>query len=84
MELKPTHFIGEPIEVVFDQPPALEKKTGCPGKFVWRGDTFQIEEIIAEWHEYTRRGKQARNMRPAHVSTAEQRGSWGLVRIIIG
>ena len=28
--LTPFRFIGEEIEVVFDEPPALEKKPGCP------------------------------------------------------
>jgi hypothetical protein len=78
MDLKPLHFIGEPIEVVFDHPPVLEKKPGCPRKFIWRGDTFLIEEIMAEWHEYRRRGKQVLNMRPSHAITAEQHGSWGV------
>ena len=73
-------FIAEEIEVVFDQPPTLEKKPGCPDSFFWQGDRFEIIEVLAEWHDYRRRGRMARNMQPAHLAVAEQRGSWGVGR----
>lgn len=78
MEYKPLRFIGEPIDVVFDTLPVLEKKPGCPNAFSWRGESFRIEEIISEWHDYRRRGRMARNMQPGHAATAERRGSWGV------
>jgi len=78
MEYKPLHFIGEPIDVVFDTDPVLEKKPGCPNAFSWRGESFRIEGIISEWHDYRRRGRMARNMQPGHAATAERRGSWGV------
>jgi hypothetical protein len=78
MELKPLHFIGEPVEVHFARPPDLEKMPGPPDGFTWRGSRHIILEIISEWHDYRRRGRMARNMRPTHTSTAERRGSWGV------
>jgi hypothetical protein len=72
------HFIQEAITVAFDQPPLLEKKPGCPNRFTWRDELFVIEEPLAEWHDYQRRGRMARNMRPAHAAIAQQRGSWGV------
>jgi len=71
-------FIQEAIEVEFDRPPVLEKKPGCPNRFTWRGEHFELSETLAEWHDYRRRGKMARNMRPAHAASAERRGSWGV------
>jgi hypothetical protein len=40
--------------------------------------TFEIVEILSEWHEYKRRGRMARNMSPEHAAVAESRGSWGV------
>jgi hypothetical protein len=73
-------FIAESIEVEFDRPPMLEKKPGCPDRFIWRGEIFVITEKLAEWHDYRRRGRMASNMQPAHAAVAEQRGSWGVGR----
>jgi hypothetical protein len=78
VELKSKRFIAEEIEAIFDQPPALEKKPGCPDGFIWRGRTYHIVEMLAEWRDYQRRGRMARNMMPAHAATAELRGSWGV------
>jgi hypothetical protein len=60
-EIKPLRFIGESIEVQFDQPPMLEKKPGCPEQFIWRGETYRVIEILQEWHDYSRRGRMAHN-----------------------
>ena len=73
-------FIGEEIEVLYDIPPALEKKPGCPNGFVWRDETFRVAEMLSEWHDYRRRGRMARNMQPQHAAVAENRGSWGVGR----
>ncbi len=73
-------FIGEEIEVTFDNPPMLEKKPGCPDRFAWGEELFEIVEMLGEWHDYRRRGRMAQNMTPAHLSTAEGRGSWGVGR----
>jgi hypothetical protein len=73
-------FIDEPIQVQFDQAPALEKKPGCPNRFIWREETYRIIECLSEWHNYGRRGKMAHNMRPSHLTAAVRRGSWGVGR----
>jgi hypothetical protein len=78
MDIKPLHFIGEPIDVYFNQPPLLEKKPGPPDAFTWREERYLISEVLSEWHDYRRRGSMKRNMRPAHLTTAERRGSWGV------
>jgi len=80
MEFKPLRFIGEPIEVQFDEAPAFEKKPGCPDRFTWGEETYHIVESLSEWHDYSRRGRMARNMRPEHLATASSRGSWGVGR----
>jgi hypothetical protein len=73
-------FIGQEIEVEFDQPPVLSKKPGCPDRFVWQGTRYEIVELLHEWHDYGRRGRMTKNMRPAHLATAVRRGSWGVGR----
>jgi hypothetical protein len=78
MNYTPLHFFNEPIEVHFSQPPLLEKKPGCPQAFTWRGRLHEITEMLSEWHDYQRRGRMAKNMRPSHAAVAAQRGSWGV------
>jgi hypothetical protein len=77
-EFKPIKFINEPIDVRFEQKPFLEKKPGMPSGFTWRGEEFTIVELLSEWHDYRRRGRMARNMRPTHAASASVRGSWGV------
>lgn len=78
MAYRPLHFIGEPVEAIFDQPPILEKKPGCPAGFIWRGERFRVVELLSEWHDYRRRGRFAGNMRETHLAVASGRGSWGV------
>jgi hypothetical protein len=80
MNFAPVRFIGETVEVAFDQPPLLKKKPTCPDRFVWRGETVEIAAVLSEWVDYNRRGRMARNMRPAHAARASLRGSWGVGR----
>ena len=80
MEMQSLRFIGEAIEVEFDQAPAFEKAPDCPARFVWRGETHRITELLSEWHDFGRRGRMAENMRPAHLAAASRRGSWGVGR----
>ena len=75
---KPIRFINERIEVIFDNPPVLEKKPGCPDGFKWRDQVYRIINRISEWHDYQRKGRMARNMSPAHAAVAKRRGSWGV------
>ena len=79
-DLKPHKFIGEPIEVVFSTPPAMQKKPGPPQGFIWRENTFSIVEVLSEWHDYQRRGRMARNMRSEHADCASRIDSWGVGR----
>ena len=78
--IKEPRFIGQEIEVAFNRPPLLEKKPGCPDRFHWQDETFEITAILSEWHDYRRRGRMARNMQPQHAAVAEKRGSWGVGR----
>lgn len=79
-EFTPIHFFDERIEVLFDTPPLHEKTPDCPGGFIWEGKTYQITETLSEWNDFTRRGKYARNMRPAHAAVASTRGSLNVGR----
>ena len=78
MSFKPIRFIHEPVAVQFDSPPILEKKPGCPDSFFWRENQFNILEIVSEWHDYDRKGRMAKNMKPANARKASKRGSWGV------
>jgi len=80
MRVMETRFIGEPIQVEFDEAPLLEKKPGCPDRFVWGEQRFTVVEMLAEWHDYERRGRMSRNMQPAHLERARVKGSWGVGR----
>jgi hypothetical protein len=73
-------FIGEPIQVEFHGQPLLAKKAGCPVAFHWRGERFAVAEMLAEWHDYRRRGRMALNMTPGHAQSASRRGSRGVGR----
>ncbi len=80
METNPSGFIDEQIEVTFTQSPVLEKKPTCPAAFLWRDRRYAVVEMLGEWFDYSRRGRMARNMAPAHAATASLRGSWGVGR----
>ena len=74
------HFYDEQIEVQFDTPPTYEKTPPCPNGFVWEGETYRIIQTLSEWSDFTRRGKYARNMRPANAAVASTRGSLNVGR----
>jgi hypothetical protein len=80
MELPMLHFYAEPIEVAFDKPPTYSKSPPCPSAFTWRGETYRITAMLAEWHDFRRRGRFARNMQPQHAEHATGIGSWGVGR----
>jgi len=73
-------FIDEPIDVIFDSPPLLEKSPPRPQGFTWQSQTFRIIELLAEWKDFRRRGRMGRNMIPPHLSRAERIGSLGVGR----
>jgi len=73
-------FIGEEIEPIFDEAPALEKKTGVPDGFRWRGRDHRVKRVIREWHEYglARPGGGWDAGRPPFGQrNVMDRGSWG-------
>ena len=74
------HFIGEEIEIFFDTPLVRQKTPTCPDGFNWQGRSYRVVEKISEWHDFSRRGRMARNMRPAHAAIASIRGSLGVGR----
>jgi hypothetical protein len=78
--LTPLHFFDQPIEPIFDSPPAREKTPDCPDGFIWESKTHRIVEMLSSWSDFTRRGKMARNMRPAHAAVASSRGSLNVGR----
>lgn len=79
-DFTPIHFYDESIEVLFDEPPVREKAPHCPNGFIWNKTTYQITAALSEWTDFTRRGRMANNMRPAHAATAATRGSLNVGR----
>lgn len=79
-EFEALRFIGEQIEVGFDEPPLLTKKPGMPDKFIWQDVEFEIAKLLGEWFDYGRRGRMKMNMGPENFRKAERRGSWGVGR----
>jgi len=77
---RPIHFFDRPIEPIFDTPPAREKSPDCPIGFVWDDKTYRVVEMLSSWSDFARRGKMARNMRPAHAVVASSRGSLNVGR----
>lgn len=57
-----------------------KRKPVCPASFTWSGQTHAIVETLKEWHDYGRRGRMGRNMRPTHAAAARRHGSWGVGR----
>jgi hypothetical protein len=74
------HFYDHPIEPIFDTPPAREKTPDCPNGFIWEEKTYRVSEMLSAWSDFARRGKMARNMRPAHATVAAGRGSLNVGR----
>jgi hypothetical protein len=80
MDYIPLHFLDQPIEPVFDSPPALEKSPTCPNGFVWDGKTHRVTEMLSAWTDFKRRGRMAKNMQPEHAAVATNRGSLNVGR----
>jgi hypothetical protein len=77
---QPIHFFDQPIDVIFDTPPAREKTPDCPNGFIWEDKTYRVIEMLSSWSDFKRRGKMARNMRPEHAAVAASRGSLNVGR----
>lgn len=73
-------FIGEKVQVEFDDAPLFSKKPHCPDRVWWQGELWMVEKLITEWRDYGRRGKRANNMRPENIVRAKKKGSWGVGR----
>ncbi len=73
-------FIDQPIEVIYNEPPVLEKVPRCPQGFTWNKQDFLIRLVVAEWIDLQRKGRNAKNMTPSHAARAILRGSWGVGR----
>lgn len=76
----PIHFLDQPIQVNFRRPPEREKLPPCPDAFVWDAKSYSVVEVVSEWTDFTRRGRAARNMQPAHAAVAAGRGSLNVGR----
>lgn len=79
-DYEPLHFISAEISVAWDVPPAREKTPACPQAFTWAGATYRITALLAEWSDFTRHGRMARNMQPQHAERANIYGSLGVGR----
>jgi hypothetical protein len=80
MEPENTHYIGEVITVEFDRPPLFSKRPHCPDRFIWRGETHAIVEVLGQRVDFGRRGRMSMNMQPEHAARAAIHGSWGVGR----
>ncbi len=67
---KPIQLIDEPIIVEFKKPSIIEKTPPCPDAFVWDGNHFDVVECMNQWHDFSRRGRMARNMKDEHLEAA--------------
>lgn len=80
MSSQTPRFIDEAISVEYDTEQVRVKTPTCPNVINWRGQQFRIIQALEEWSDFTRRGRSARNMRPAHLASAVRAGSWGVGR----
>ena len=79
-ELRPVHFLDEPIQVTFSEPPARQKLPHCPDGFTWGDRTYWVLENLSEWKDFSRRGRNQRNMSTEHALAAAERGSLNVGR----
>jgi len=77
---KKTAYIGERISVGFEKPILFTKKPECPDEFTWREKILNITETLSEWQDFTRKGKNSRNMKDTHLERANTKGSLGVGR----
>ena len=79
-ELIPIHFYDDSIEVIFDVQPTREKTPDCPNGFIWNDQTYRVIEMLSSSSDFIRRGRAARNIRPAHAEVASTCGSLNVGR----
>ncbi len=84
MSTETTRFIGAAIQVIYDQPPVLEKRPGAPDGFVWEGKTVRVLAVLKEWHDYGLRGKSlnfyVKEQGSYRAKAAGRKGTWGVGR----
>ena len=76
-------FYSEPITVKFRKEPLLEKKTGPPDTFFWRGKSYTVVLVEKEWHNYDSRGRIKKFYSQRRGNAPEmnpRKGSWGVGR----
>jgi hypothetical protein len=77
-------FIGAPIQVTYDEPPALDKRPGPPDGFTWQERTYRVTALVQEWHDYRKRGRTlafyTKEQGSFRAKAARRRGSWGVGR----
>jgi len=69
--LSPLRFVSEKIDVEHERSPHLIKKPTAPDSILWNGQSFNVEEVISSWFDYSRKGRMALNMRPENLKKAE-------------
>jgi hypothetical protein len=55
-------FVSEPIAVdasTMDAAPALAGRPACPGRFTWRGATYEVVRVLGEWKKVAAEGGRA-------------------------
>ena len=77
-KLPQKRFISEPITVSFINEPQFIKKPPCPDGFTWKNEVLSIKSCLAEWKDFSRQDRMAKNMQPQHVEIASKKGSWGV------
>ena len=71
-------FISEPINVNFTKAPQFTKRPPCPDGFTWKNEILSIKRCLAEWKDFSRHDRMAKNMQPQHTQVASKKGSWGV------
>jgi hypothetical protein len=71
-------YLGEVISVGFNKAPIFRKKPACPDKFTWQGKIYFVNALLSEWADFSRKGKNNRNMKDAHLELAKVHGSLGV------
>ena len=79
-----SQFYSEEIETHFETELVIEKRTGLPEAFTWRGRRYRVVELLKEWHDYLPRGK-TKSMYEKEkgsywVKAGKRHGSWGVGR----
>ncbi|MFN8463722.1 MAG: DUF6504 family protein [Anaerolineales bacterium] len=74
------HFLDQPIEVIFDTPPALEKSPTCPNGFVWEGKTYRVTEMLSAWTVQAARKDGAQRLALNTRRLSQNRGSLNVGR----